>query len=114
MHSMLDAISSTGADDVILEAWKHSGKLSLVSTGNGLPVIDLGAVSEDVCSASHGCDLIVLEGMGRSIETNLNAVFRVDCVNLGVIKHEEVAERLGASLYDCCCRFKEKEGSLQS
>lgn len=35
-------------------------------------------------------DLIILEGMGRGIETNLHARFSVDSLKLGMIKHREV------------------------
>ena len=105
MHAMLESVAGAGGDGVLRDAWR-SGALSLCSTGSGLPVIDLSALSEEVVRESRGCDLIVLEGMGRSIETNLRAVFSVDSVNLGVVKHREVAEGLDSSLYDCCCRFK--------
>jgi hypothetical protein len=44
-------------------------------------------VSEDVATAAQDADLIILEGMGRSIETNLNARLSVDALKLGMIKH---------------------------
>jgi hypothetical protein len=47
-------------------------------------------VSHDVVMKGGDADLIVLEGMGRAIETNLNAAFRVDSLKLGMIKHREV------------------------
>ena len=55
--------------------------------------------------AAAGADLIVLEGMGRAIETNLNARFTVDVLKLGMVKHPEVATCLGGTLYDCVCKF---------
>ena len=42
--------------------------------------------------AAGDADLIILEGMGRGIETNLHARFRVDALKLGMIKHKEVGE----------------------
>ena len=47
----------------------------MASSGNDLPVIDLTRVSSDLCKSvrEKGCDLVVLEGMGRAIETNLHA-----------------------------------------
>ena len=59
---------------------------------------ELAAVVEDV-------DLVVLEGMGRGIETNLRAAFACDALKLGMIKHPEVAAELGGRLYDCVCKF---------
>jgi len=46
-----------------------------MSSGSGLPVIDLRTLSEDFVAATADADLVVLEGMGRGIETNLHARF---------------------------------------
>lgn len=51
-------------------------------------------------------DLVVLEGMGRGIETNLRAAFRCDAACLALIKHPEVATCLGGRLYDVVCSFR--------
>lgn len=94
-------------------------------------------VSAGLAEAAAEADLVVLEGMGRSIETNLHARFRCgssqerrqvpcasagphpsqphtppsctyscDSLNLGMIKHPEVAQALGGRLYDCVCQFR--------
>lgn len=47
-------------------------------------------VSAEVVSEGADADLIILEGMGRGIETNLHAQFTVDALKLGMIKHREV------------------------
>ena len=47
-------------------------------------------MSQEVIEQAGDADLVILEGMGRSIETNLNAQFRVDSLKLGMIKHREV------------------------
>lgn len=47
-------------------------------------------VSEVVNEEARDADLVVLEGMGRAIETNLNARFRCDALKIGMIKHREV------------------------
>ena len=47
-------------------------------------------VSQEVVQQAGDADLIILEGMGRGIETNLYARFRVDSLKLGMIKHREV------------------------
>ena len=39
---------------------------------------------------AEGVDLVVLEGMGRAIETNLNAKFSCDSLKLAMVKHPEV------------------------
>jgi damage-control phosphatase, subfamily II, stand-alone protein len=49
--------------------------------------------------------LLVLEGMGRGIETNLRAEFTCDALRIGVVKHQEVARCLNGRLYDPVVRF---------
>jgi cobyric acid synthase len=56
---------------------------------------------------ARDADLVVLEGMGRGIETNLYARFSIDSVKLAMVKHKEVATLLGGELYDCVCKFDE-------
>lgn len=55
-----------------------------------IQVIDLRKVSPELCEEAMNADLVILEGMGRSIETNLNAQFVCDVLKLGMIKHPEV------------------------
>ncbi|EFN58807.1 hypothetical protein CHLNCDRAFT_19893 [Chlorella variabilis] len=81
-------------------------QLQVVASGSGLPVIDLSKISPELAEAAAGADLVVLEGMGRSIETNLHARFSCDAVNLGMIKHPEVAAALGGRLFDCVCQLR--------
>jgi type II pantothenate kinase len=83
--------------------------LVVVSSGSDLPVIDLSRVSAELVDAARGADLVVLEGMGRGIETNLFARFACDALNLGMVKHPEVAQCLRGTLYDCVCRFRRPE-----
>lgn len=66
---------------------------------------DCSQLSEEAVEATVECDLIVLEGMGRAIETNLNAFFTVDSLKLGMIKHPEVAAHFSKRMYDCVCKY---------
>jgi type II pantothenate kinase len=77
-----------------------------VSTGTGEPLIDLGAVSPALNAASADADLVILEGMGRGVESNLNAQFNCDALNLAMLKDVAVAQRVGGHLYDVVCRFR--------
>lgn len=47
-------------------------------------------LSPECVAAAEGVDLIVMEGMGRAIETNLNATFSCDSLKLAMVKHPEV------------------------
>ena len=51
-------------------------------------------------------DLVVLEGMGRGVESNLMAEFSCDAINLAMIKDFIIAKRLNGKLYDVVCRFR--------
>lgn len=39
------------------------------------------------------CDLVVIEGMGRAIHTNMNAKFTCDVLKLAVLKSKWLANR---------------------
>ena len=93
------------ADEVIRGALAD-GSLRAVSSGNDMPLIDLRRVSPALAAAAANADLLVLEGMGRGIETNLGVRLRgAACLNLGMVKLREVAECLGGGMYGCVCRF---------
>ena len=80
--------------------------IEIVSTGTGEPLIDLALVSPLLNTASADADLVVLEGMGRGVESNLDAQFNCDAANLAMIKDHMIAKRLGGKLYDVVCRFR--------
>jgi damage-control phosphatase, subfamily II, stand-alone protein len=93
-------------DDVTRNALT-SGQLELVPSGNGAPLIDLSRVSQELVEATNrrGVDLVILEGMGRGVESNLYAKLTCDTLKIALIKDEGVAESLGGSLYDPVLRF---------
>ncbi|KAI9092553.1 hypothetical protein K1719_027681 [Acacia pycnantha] len=84
-----------------------TSNLVIANSGNDLPVIDLTRVSQEIACLANDTDLVILEGMGRGIETNLHAEFTCDSLNIGMVKHPEVAEFLGGRLYDCVFKFKQ-------
>ncbi|PWZ06173.1 Uncharacterized protein Zm00014a_040293 [Zea mays] len=81
--------------------------LLVANSGNDLPVIDLSSVSPELAFMANDADLVVLEGMGRAIETNLYAQMKCDSIKIGMVKHPEVAQFLGGRLYDCVFKFNE-------
>ena len=92
--------------DAVLRDALADGRLSAISSGNDMPLIDLRRVSPALAAAAEEADLLVLEGMGRSIETNLGVRLRLAaCLNLGMVKLPEVAACLRGPLYGCVCRF---------
>ncbi|XP_044489583.1 damage-control phosphatase At2g17340-like isoform X1 [Mangifera indica] len=81
--------------------------LFVANSGNDLPVIDLTRVSQELAYLASDADLVILEGMGRGIETNLYAQFKCDSLKIGMVKHPEVAQFLGGRLYDCVFKYNE-------
>ena len=80
--------------------------IGLVSTGTGEPLIDLAQVSEELNAASVDADLVIIEGMGRGIESNLDARFSCDALNIAMIKDTIIAKRTGGKVFDVVCRFR--------
>lgn len=80
--------------------------IRVVSSGTGEPLIDLSGVSLELNEAAKDADLVILEGMGRALESNLFARFDCDVLKIAMIKDEFVAQSLGGKLYDVVCRFE--------
>lgn len=80
--------------------------IRIVSSGTGEPLIDLSAVSGELNDAAAGADLVVLEGMGRGVESNLEAEFTCKALNIAMLKDEAVARRHGGEVYGCVVRYR--------
>ncbi|CAM8981378.1 unnamed protein product [Rhodiola kirilowii] len=84
-----------------------TSNLLIANSGNDLPIIDLTRISQELAYLSADADLVIMEGMGRGIETNLYAQFKCDSLKIGMVKHPEVAQFLGGRLYDCVFKYSE-------
>ncbi|KAK8981398.1 hypothetical protein V6N11_027820 [Hibiscus sabdariffa] len=81
--------------------------LMVVENGCGSPCIDLRQVSSDLAAAAKCADLVILEGMGRSLHTNFNALFKCEALKLAMVKNQRLAEKLiQGKIYDCVCRYE--------
>ena len=89
-----------------LAALVQGGLFEVVSTGNDLPVLDLSSVSDELNAAAADADLVILEGAGRAVETNRNAVFTVDTLWLALLTNAGVAHAAGGALHDCVCKYR--------
>jgi type II pantothenate kinase len=91
----------------VLEMEPSFKKISIefVATGTGEPLIDLGRISPALNAAAADADLIILEGMGRGVESNLEAGFTCDTLNIAMIKDQAVADRHHGKLFDLICQF---------
>jgi type II pantothenate kinase len=79
--------------------------LEVVSTGSDIPLIDLSDVSDELNEAAADGDLVIIEGMGRAVESNFDAAFTVDAVRLAVLKDPHVAAGLGGVPMDPICKY---------
>lgn len=96
--------------DQLIAQSLESGDLEVVSSGNGAPLIDLRWVSPALAQAvkRSEVDLVVLEGMGRSIESNFNAQFTCEAIKVAMIKDPGVAESMNGAMYDLVFRYDGK------
>lgn len=80
--------------------------IHLTSSGTGEPLIDLRQVSAELNHLARDADLVILEGMGRALESNFYTRFDCDCLKLAMIKDTFIANHYGGNLYDVVCRFE--------
>lgn len=109
VNETISVVQRIAADDGHLMALIDAGMFEVVSSGNDIPLIDLSNVSDELNAAAEGVDLVVLEGMGRAVESNFDAKFKVDSLQLAILKDQAVATRMGGKLYDCVCKYRPLE-----
>ncbi|XP_049852310.1 4'-phosphopantetheine phosphatase isoform X1 [Schistocerca gregaria] len=83
--------------------------LTVMETAQAGPCLDLTRLNQQLSKAlvDNGVDLIVIEGMGRSVHTNLEAKFTCECLKLAVIKNRWLAARLGGDMYCVMCKYEQ-------
>jgi len=101
----VEVIQRLAMGDADLAALVEAGMFEVVSTGNDIPLIDLSEVSDELNEAAADADLVILEGMGRAVESNFDAAFGVDSLKLALLKDPAVAGRIGGEVYDCICKY---------
>ncbi len=101
-------IAEIASWDPVIGSAVADGRLTLIASGNGLPLIDLTRVSEELALAAtkQPIDLVIIEGMGRAMESNLDATFNCDVLKVAMMKDRNVAALLGGTLFDLMFRFE--------
>ncbi len=79
--------------------------ITQVATGTGEPLIDLSQIDPALNEAAQDADFLILEGMGRGVESNLEAEFTCDTLNIAMLKDEAVAKRHAGKVFDLVCQF---------
>lgn len=101
----VELVEQLATEDPELAAMIQAGLFEVASSGSEIPLLDLSEVSDELNEAAADADLVVLEGMGRALESNAQARFTVDCLRLALLKNPRVAQRVGGELFDCVCQY---------
>jgi len=102
LNPLLDRLS---ACDPVLRQQRSEGLLDTVDSGGDTPLIDLSRVSDACNAVAADSDLIILEGMGRGVESNWTERFTCDVWRFALLKDRTVVRWLGARPFDAVCRF---------
>lgn len=112
-HAELVPLLTGLADmDAALRRLIDDGLIQTIENGSTSPLIDLSRVSDACNAAAARSDLIVLQGMGRGVESNWRQRFRCDVWRVALVKDRTVAGWLGADLFSPVCRY-DKAGTVQ-
>jgi len=102
LHALLERVASI---DPALRDHLRAGRLRVVDSGCAAPLIDLRHLTDACCAAARDANLLILEGMGRAVESNFHTAFTVDCLKIALVKDEMVARSIGVELFDPIFRF---------
>eukprot|EP00099_Drosophila_melanogaster_P007423 NP_001260085.1 uncharacterized protein Dmel_CG5828, isoform B [Drosophila melanogaster] len=106
LKSLLDDCSREC--EVLEQAWSK-GQLLVYANGQTGPCLDMRTLPKELCDAiaANETDLLVIEGMGRALHTNLNARFGCETLKLAVIKNKWLAKYLGGEdMFAVVCKFE--------
>ncbi|KAK7080541.1 Pantothenate kinase 4 [Halocaridina rubra] len=86
----------------------ETGVLSIRESGQASPCLDLSRLPRSLVEdlRNWNCDLVVVEGMGRAVHTNLAVKLTCDSLKLAVIKNRWLAQRLGGDMFSVMCKYE--------
>lgn len=70
--------------DEVMKSAIRNGRIVAMESGHQSPCLDLRYIDSSLANImeTKNIDLVVLEGMGRAVHTNLNARLRCDCLKV--------------------------------
>lgn len=93
--------------EVLREAYEQQ-RLQVFSNGHSSPCLDLLQLPSDVDHALSSVDLIVIEGMGRALHTNLHARFKCESLKVVVVKNGWLAKKLfNSEVFSVILKFEQ-------
>lgn len=93
---------------ILDSAWR-SRRLLVYANGQSGPCLDMRTLPRELCDAiaANETDLLVIEGMGRALHTNLNAQFACETLKLAVVKNRWLAKYLGGDkMFAVICKYE--------
>jgi uncharacterized protein with ATP-grasp and redox domains len=99
-------IKALAQDDETLRFLLDTKRLQVIGSGGKYCQINFSRVSERCARATDGVNLLIIEGMGRAIESNYLTRFTCPTLKIAMLKDEWEAEKLGGKLYDLICKFE--------
>ncbi len=84
----------------VIERVPELHEARVMSTGSGDPLVDLSDLDAGFCASVGDADLVVLEGMGRGLESNWTARLSCQAWRVAIVKAEPVSRKRGVSLFD--------------
>lgn len=105
---LMTLIEQVAAVDAVIRDACADGRLRLIASGNNAPLIDMTRLAPKLVAtvAAEPVDLLVIEGMGRALESNYHVPFACETLKLAMIKDEGVADALGGEVYDLVMRYE--------
>ncbi|XP_011879883.1 PREDICTED: pantothenate kinase 4 isoform X2 [Vollenhovia emeryi] len=90
--------------------------LIVMETAQTGPCLDLSRLNLDLCVAmvKHNVDLILIEGMGRTLHTNFHVKMKCECLKLAIVKNQWLAYRFGGSMYAAICKYDQPPSKTSS
>lgn len=93
---------------ILDSAWRN-GRLLVYANGQSGPCLDMRTLPRELCDAiaTNETDLLVIEGMGRALHTNLHARFNCETLKLAVIKNRWLVKYLGGdNMFAVICKYE--------
>ncbi|KAK5965626.1 Pantothenate kinase 4 [Trichostrongylus colubriformis] len=89
------------------------GRLMFEHSGQNSPCLDLRRMHSVLNSRvlEERVDLVVIEGMGRALHTNLHAQFVCDSLKAAVIKTQWLGDRMGGKIFSVVFKFERGKGN---
>lgn len=99
-------VDSLVQEDAALAGVIADGRLKIIDSGSDESLIDLSNLSEACVAEADGVDLLILEGMGRALESNYLAQFTCPTLKICLLKAYWPASQIDGEIFDIVCRFE--------